>query len=114
MLIPREVIEEIIYRSDIEQIIGSYVQLKKSGSGYVGLCPFHSEKTPSFSVNTKEKFFYCFGCGAGGDVITFIMRAENLDYVGAVEFLAERAGINIDTGRNRADGEYGIPRKRIL
>ena len=114
MLIPREVIEEIIYRSDIEQIIGSYVQLKKSGSGYVGLCPFHSEKTPSFSVNTKEKFFYCFGCGAGGDVITFIMRAENLDYVGAVEFLAERAGINIDTGRNRGEGEYGIPRKRIL
>lgn len=114
MLIPREVIDEILYRTDIEEIIGSYVHLKRSGSGYVGLCPFHSEKTPSFSVNTKDKFFYCFGCGAGGDVITFIMRAENLDYVSAVEFLAEKAGITINSERYAKTESGGVPRKRVL
>lgn len=114
MLIPREVIDEILYRTDIEEIIGSYVHLKRSGSGYVGLCPFHSEKTPSFSVNTKDKFFYCFGCGAGGDVITFIMRAENLDYVSAVEFLAEKAGITINSERYASAENGGVPRKRVL
>lgn len=114
MRIPREIIEEIVYRSDIEQIIGSYVSLKRAGSGLVGLCPFHSEKTPSFSVNVKDKFFYCFGCGAGGDVITFIMRAENLDYVGAVEFLAARAGITIETEHSDRGQNDGVSRKRIL
>ena len=113
MRIPREIIEEIVYRSDIEQIIGSYVTLKKSGSGLVGLCPFHSEKTPSFSVNTKDKFFYCFGCGTGGDVITFIMRAENLDYIGAVEFLAAKAGIPLEIGQHD-DNSSGVTRRRIL
>lgn len=114
MLIPREVVDEILYRTDIEEIIGSYVHLKRSGSGYVGLCPFHSEKTPSFSVNIKDKFFYCFGCGAGGDVITFVMRAENLDYVSAVEFLAEKAGITINSERYGNSDNAVIPRKRVL
>lgn len=114
MLIPREVIDEILYRANIEDVIGSYVTLKKSGSGYMGLCPFHSEKTPSFSVNTKDKFFYCFGCGAGGDVITFIMRAENLDYISAVEFLAEKVGIKINVERYSNAENQGVPRKRVL
>lgn len=94
-MIPPAVIEEIKYRNDIESVVSSYVTLKPAGSNLVGLCPFHSEKTPSFTVSKSKQIFYCFGCGAGGDVITFIMRAENLDYVSALEFLAKRAGITI-------------------
>ena len=87
-MIPREIIDEILYRSDITDVIGSYVSLKRAGSNMSGLCPFHSEKSPSFTVFPATKSFYCFGCGAGGDVITFIKKAENLDYPSAVEFLA--------------------------
>ena len=94
-MIPKEIIEEIRYRCDIEDVIGSYVSLKRAGSNRNGLCPFHSEKTPSFTVFPATKSFYCFGCGAGGDVITFIQKMENLDYVGALEYLATRAGISI-------------------
>ncbi|MBE6555999.1 MAG: DNA primase [Ruminococcaceae bacterium] len=105
-MIPKEIIEEIRYRSDIEDVIGTYVTLKRAGSNRNGLCPFHSEKTPSFTVFPTTKSFYCFGCGAGGDVITFIQKIENLDYVAAVELLATRAGITIpndvtpDTAKN--------------
>ena len=111
-MIPREIIDEIVFRSDIEQVIGSYVTLKRAGSNYNGLCPFHSEKTPSFTVFPATKSFYCFGCGAGGDVISFTMRAENLDYVGAVELLAQRAGISLPEDES-VDAERGVPRKRI-
>ena len=110
-MIPREIIEEIRYRNDIEDVISSYVTLKRAGSNLVGCCPFHNEKTPSFTVFTSSKNFYCFGCGAGGDVITFIMKAENLDYPSALEFLAQRAGIEIP--KNGGFEEKGIPRKRI-
>jgi DNA primase len=82
-------------RNDIESLIGSYVSLKRAGSNLKGLCPFHSEKTPSFTVYPQDNSFYCFGCGAGGDAITFIRKRENLDYPDAVEFLANRAGITI-------------------
>lgn len=95
MAIPREIIEEIIYRTDIEQLVGSYVTLKRTGSNLSGLCPFHSEKTPSFTVSPGKKMFYCFGCGAGGNAITFVQKAENLDFVQSVEFLAARVGITI-------------------
>ncbi len=111
-MIPRQIIDEIVYRSDIEQTIGSYVTLKRAGSNFNGLCPFHSEKTPSFTVFPATKSFYCFGCGAGGDVITFTMRAENLDYRGALELLAQRAGITIPEEES-AQNEKTIPRKRI-
>ena len=94
-MIPKEIIEEIRYRCDIEDVISSYVTLKRAGSNRNGLCPFHSEKSPSFTVFPATKSFYCFGCGAGGDVITFVQKMENLDYVGALEFLATRAGITI-------------------
>ena len=94
-MIPREIIEEVRDRSDIEQIIGSYVTLKRAGSNVKGLCPFHNEKTPSFTVYPDSQSFYCFGCGAGGDVITFTMKYNNLDYTGAIEYLAARAGIDI-------------------
>ena len=111
-MIPREIIDEIVYRSDIEQVIGSYVTLKRAGSNFNGLCPFHNEKTPSFTVFPATKSFYCFGCGAGGDVITFIMREENLDYREAVEHLAARAGISIPEDNAPTD-KNEIPRKRI-
>jgi DNA primase len=82
-------------RNDIESLIGSYVSLKRAGSNLKGLCPFHSEKSPSFTVYPQDNSFYCFGCGAGGDAITFVRKRENLDYPDAVEFLANRAGITI-------------------
>ncbi len=80
---------------DIESIVSSYVQLKRAGRNLTGLCPFHSEKTPSMVVYNDSQSFYCFGCGAGGDVISFIMRIENLDYVEAVRFLSERVGLQL-------------------
>ena len=110
-MIPREIIDEIIQRSDIEQVIGSYVTLKRAGSNFNGLCPFHNEKTPSFTVFPGTKSFYCFGCGAGGDAITFVMRTENLDYRGAIEVLAQRAGISIPAD-DSADTDT-VSRKRI-
>lgn len=112
MRIAREIIDEIVFRNDIEQVIGSYVTLKRAGSNWNGLCPFHNEKTPSFTVFPATKSFYCFGCGAGGDVVSFIMREENLDYVGALEHLAARAGISIPTDPSEPEPS-GIPRKRI-
>lgn len=111
MAIPREVIEEILYRTDIAELIGSYVTLKRAGSNLTGLCPFHSEKTPSFSVSPAKKFFYCFGCGAGGDAITFVMKAENLDYPQAVEFLAKRAGISLPENGRMSEG---MSRNRVF
>ena len=111
-MIPREIVDEIIYRSDIEQVVGSYVNLKRAGSNYSGLCPFHSEKTGSFTVFPATKSFYCFGCGAGGNVITFIMRTENLEYREALEFLAARAGITIPEDNSQTK-ENTIPKKRM-
>lgn len=108
-MIPDAVLEEIKYRNDIEDVISSYVALKRAGSNMNGLCPFHSEKTPSFTVFTANKNFYCFGCGVSGDVITFIMRIENLDYISAVEFLAKRAGIEIP---QNFENEQTIKRSR--
>ena len=112
LLIPREIIEEIVNRTDISDLIGSYVTLKRAGSNMHGLCPFHSEKTPSFTVFSKTNSFYCFGCGSGGDAITFVMKAENLDYPSAVEFLASRAGITIPQDKNEL-ANMGMSRKRV-
>ena len=94
-MIKRETVDEIIARNDIESLIGSYVSLKRAGSNLKGLCPFHSEKTPSFTVYPAANSFYCFGCGVGGNAITFVRQMEHLDYPDAVEFLAKRAGINL-------------------
>ncbi|MBQ5967276.1 MAG: DNA primase [Clostridiales bacterium] len=94
--IPNEVVEEIISRSDIASVVGQYVQFtKNSGNNLFGLCPFHSEDTPSFSVSTNKQMFYCFGCHKGGDVVTFIKEIEHLSYVEALKFLAEKAGVTI-------------------
>ena len=94
-MISKETIDLVLMRNDIVSLIGSYVSLKRAGSNLKGLCPFHSEKSPSFTVYPADNSFYCFGCGAGGDAITFIRKRENLDYPDAVEFLANRAGITV-------------------
>ncbi len=88
-------LEDVKDKNDIVDVISSYTTLKKSGTSYVGLCPFHSEKTPSFHVSSDKQLYYCFGCGAGGTVINFIEAAENLDFLETVRFLAERAGIAV-------------------
>lgn len=93
MAIPEEVINEIKYRNDIETVISQYVVLKRRGKNLVGLCPFHNEKTPSFTIYPENGSFYCFGCGVGGDVITFTGLIENLDYVESIKLLAEKSGV---------------------
>ena len=95
MYFSEELIEEIRQRNDIVDVISGYVKLQKKGSSYFGLCPFHNEKSPSFSVSRQKQMYYCFGCGAGGNVITFVMEYENYSFVEAVRMLAERAGIDI-------------------
>ncbi len=94
--IPEQVIQDIIAANDIVALVGQYVPLKRSGSSYVGLCPFHKEKTPSFHVTADRQLYYCFGCGAGGNIVDFVKNMEHLDFVEAIRFLAERAGIQID------------------
>ncbi|MBQ8552053.1 MAG: DNA primase [Clostridia bacterium] len=112
-MISPEIIEEIKYRCDITDVISTYVPLKRAGSNYNGHCPFHSERTPSFTVFPATRSFYCFGCGAGGDVVTFIMKRENLDYRSALEMLAKRAGIELPREERRED-TGAIKRERIL
>ena len=93
----KEVIEDVKSRCDIVSTISQYMSVKPSGSNYKGLCPFHGEKTPSFYVNTSKQIYKCFGCGEGGDVINFVMKMENLDFIDAVKLLANRYGIEINT-----------------
>ena len=90
-----DLIEEVRARNDIVDVISGYVQLKKKGSQYFGLCPFHNEKTPSFSVSRQKQMYYCFGCHAGGNVFTFLMQYENLSFQESLEALAARAGITL-------------------
>ena len=113
-MVPPEIIEEIKYRCDIEEVISSYVPLKRAGSNLNGRCPFHSERTPSFTVFPATRSFYCFGCGAGGDVVTFIMKRENIDYVSALEMLAARAGIQIPKNSRDREPEGTVKRERVL
>ncbi|NLG02453.1 MAG: DNA primase [Clostridia bacterium] len=95
MYYPDELVEEVRMRNDIVSVISGYVRLQKKGSNYFGLCPFHNEKSPSFSVSPVKQMYYCFGCGAGGNVITFIMEYENYTFTEALQFLAQRAGISL-------------------
>lgn len=108
MYYPDDTVEEVRIRSDIVSVIGSYIRLKKTGSNHMGLCPFHNEKTPSFSVSQSKQMYHCFGCGVGGNVYTFIMEYENYTFVEALKFLAERAGINLP------EQEYSVREKRQL
>lgn len=111
MFFTAEFLEELSERADIVDIVSEYVELKPKGSSLFGLCPFHSEKTPSFSVSQDKQFFHCFGCGAGGDVISFIMRSENLDFQDGVRLLAEKVGMPVPDEGGKGDAER---RARIL
>ena len=113
-MITKETVDEVLIRNDIESLIGSYVSLKRAGSNLKGLCPFHSEKSPSFTVYPADNSFYCFGCGIGGNAITFIRQAEHLDYPDAVEFLAKRAGITVvRDDENKYQQPRGISKERL-
>ena len=90
-----DLIEEIRMKNDIVDVISGYVKLQRKGSSYFGLCPFHNEKSPSFSVSPGKQMYYCFGCGAGGNVLTFIMEYENFSFPEALQFLADRAGVEL-------------------
>lgn len=96
---------EILENSDIVAIIGDYVDLKKSGNSYKGLCPFHNEKTPSFTVDDRKQLFHCFGCGEGGDVVSFIMHKEGLSYIDSMEYLAKKAGIKLDDTKSSKENK---------
>ena len=95
MYYSEDIVEEVRMKNDIVDVISGYVKLQKKGSSYFGLCPFHSEKSPSFSVSRDKQMYYCFGCGAGGNVFTFIMEYENYSFVEALKMLAERAGVEL-------------------
>ena len=112
MAFPQNFLDELIARSDIVDVVGSYVQLTRKGSNLFGLCPFHSEKTGSFSVSPDKQIYYCFGCKKGGGVINFIMEEENLPYPDAVRFLAKRAGMEVP--EEEGDRETSRRRQRLL
>ena len=112
MAIPEQFIDDLVARSDIADVVSSYVHLTRKGSNLWGLCPFHNEKTPSFSVSPDKQIYHCFGCGKGGGVISFVMEMENLPFVDAVKLLAKRAGLEVpESGENEA---YRKKRARLL
>lgn len=118
-MIAREFVERLLSSCDIEDIVSSYVVLKRAGRNIKGLCPFHSEKTPSMVVYPDSQSFYCFGCGAGGDIIAFIMRAENLEYPDAVRFLARKVGMTVpedgdDKASKQRETVFNINRETAL
>ena len=112
-MLPELFIQQLKQSCDMERIVSGYLPLKKKGRYLVGLCPFHSEKSPSFYVYPQNQSFYCFGCGAGGDVITFIRRIENLEYMEAVKLLADRCGLELPMDSDQSDARSML-KKRVL
>ena len=105
-LIPQTFIDDLIDRSDIVEVINARVSLKKTGKNYSACCPFHNEKTPSFSVNPQKQFYYCFGCGAGGNAVGFVMEHDHLDFRQAIESLAQQAGMEIPQESTQSDPQF--------
>lgn len=114
MRYPEELIEEVRSRNDIVDLISTHVSLKKKGSSYFGNCPFHNEKTPSFSVSRDKQMYYCFGCGAGGNIFTFLMEYENYTFVEALEYLAERSGVELPKQELSAKDKEEMDAKALL
>lgn len=117
MALSDEFLDDLRRRADIESTVSSYVSLKRKGKILTGLCPFHNEKTPSFTVYPETQSYYCFGCGNGGDVITFIRNIENLDYMEAVKLLADRHGVSMpqdgyDSGLSKKGPRCTVPTAR--
>lgn len=113
MLFSEDKVSEIIEKNDIVDVISEYMNLKRSGGNYMSLCPFHSEKTPSFSVSPSKQIFNCFGCGVGGNVVTFIQKIERISFVEAIKLLAERAGVELDEKRSPKELEKAKLRKAL-
>lgn len=109
-----ELIEEIRSRNDVVDVISGYVKLQRKGSSYFGLCPFHNEKSPSFSVSPGKQMYYCFGCGAGGNVLTFVMEYENFTFMEALKMLADRAGIKLPELEFSKEAKEQADKKAIL
>ena len=107
-------IDELRARTDIVDVISGYMRLTQKGNRYWGLCPFHGEKTPSFSVDRQRQFYYCFGCHQGGNVFQFIMAQERVDFAEAVEMLAQRAGMEVPHTAKREDGAQAQLRQRAM
>lgn len=114
MYYPEELVEEIRSKNDIVDVISSYVRLQKKGSSYFGLCPFHNEKSPSFSVSRQKQMYYCFGCGAGGNVFTFLMEYENYTFQEALKYLADKAGVELPEMEYSAQAKERADLKAIL
>ena len=114
MYYPEELVEEIRSKNDIVDVISSYVRLQKKRSSYFGLCPFHNEKSPSFSVSRQKQMYYCFGCGAGGNVFTFLMEYENYSFVEALKYLADRAGVELPEPEYSGEAKKRADTKAIL
>src|SRR4051812_48159315 len=112
--IPEETIEQIAAANDIVEVIGSYFPLKRAGGTYKALCPFHQERSPSFTVNPHRQIFKCFGCGAGGSVFRFVMDYEHIDFGAALRKLAERAGIRVEQEMTAEDESRLTLRRRLL
>ena len=102
-LIPQSFIDDLLHRSDIVEVVNKRVALKKSGKNYQACCPFHNEKTPSFSLQPERQFYYCFGCGAGGNAIGFVMNFDHVDFPQAVEILARDAGLEVPREESKAE-----------
>src|SRR5690625_4011398 len=112
--IPEEIIEDVRKANNIVDVIGEYVQLEKQGRSYFGLCPFHGEKTPSFSVTQEKQIFHCFGCGKGGNVLSFLMEIEGFSFYEALDFLAKRAGIALPDVGSQKRFSHSEENQRIL
>src|SRR5262245_61533998 len=104
-LFPQQFIDDLRLQANIVQVVQEYVPLKRAGTTYKGLCPFHSEKTPSFHVNPDKGFFHCFGCGAGGDVFKFLELHEKVGFQDAVKMLAQKFGMSLPESEGSADGD---------
>ncbi len=113
MYYPDELVEEVRMKNDIVDVISGYVRLQKKGANHFGLCPFHNEKSPSFSVSGSKQMYYCFGCGAGGNVFTFVMNYENYTFAEAVKMLADRAGVNLPELEYTEEGTGAVCWKSI-
>ena len=113
-LINQGSIEQVVAAADMVEVVGQYTDLKKAGANFSGRCPFHEERTPSFSVNPSEKLYYCFGCGAGGNLIGFVMAKENMDFPEAVEYLADKYGIALEYEESNAQGDAERRRRERL
>jgi DNA primase len=113
-LIAQSSIEQVVAAADMVEVVGQYTDLKKAGANFSGRCPFHEERTPSFSVNPAEKLYYCFGCGAGGNLIGFVMAKENMDFPEAVEYLADKYGIALEYDESSARGDAERRRRERL